>query len=130
MRKLFILSLIILSVSACYAPRPPIRDGEMVAVLNAAAESHKANHRLSLTFAETVPPILSADGDDLLITFARRVILSSAAAKALKTSSFPCVYKGSEGGVLRFRCPKELVIYPETAKDYVDIIAESKGVPR
>jgi hypothetical protein len=127
MRKLFVLSIIILGIQACYAPPPSIKDGEAVAILNAVTESHKANHRLSLTFVETDPPQLTADGDDLLITFARRVILSSAAAKALKSSAFPCVYKGSVGGVLRFRCPKELVIYPETAKDYVDIIAELRA---
>jgi hypothetical protein len=132
MRKLFIFSLIILGISACYAPppRPPIKDGETVAILSAVTESHKANYRLSLTFVETAPPRLTAEGDDLLITFARRAILSTAAAKALKSSSFPCVYKGLEGAVLRFRCPKELVIYPETAKGYVDIIAQKKSVQK
>ncbi|MDR2400435.1 MAG: hypothetical protein LBD73_02135 [Deferribacteraceae bacterium] len=136
MNKRLLALGIILFLSACYAPPPKvspiieedtaeIRGG--VKILAAAAERHRNNRRLNISFGETTPPSVSADGDDLLIMFAERIFIPSEVSKRLLASAFPCKYQETkEDSVLRFRCPKEIVIYPEADNGSVDIIAQKK----
>jgi hypothetical protein len=126
MKRLLPPVILPLVLSSCYAPRLPVEE-DTVKIITAVTERHKSNYRLNIAFGETIPPKVLADGDDLLITFAKHITLSPAALRGLQTSAFPCGYRGTgEKNVLRFRCPKDLIIYPETTGENVDIIAQKK----
>jgi hypothetical protein len=126
MKALFPLIILPLILSSCYAPRLPVEE-DSVKIITAVTERHKSNYRLNIAFSETSPPKILADGDDLLVSFTKRVILSPAALRSLQTSAFPCGYRDTgEKNTLRFRCPKDIIIYPETADGNVDIIAQKK----
>jgi hypothetical protein len=125
MKRLLPPVILSLALSSCYA-RLPVED-DTVRIITAVTERHKSNYRLNIAFGETVPPKILADGDDLLVTFVKRVTLSPAALRGLQTSAFPCAYRGTgEKNLLRFRCPKDIIIYPETTGENVDIIAQKK----
>ncbi|MDR2104432.1 MAG: hypothetical protein LBP51_01615 [Deferribacteraceae bacterium] len=135
MNKLLLTSILILFLYSCYAPPPgvfPIIEEDTavkkVKILAVGSESHKKNHRLNISFTQTMPPAISADGDYLLITFREQLVIPQQIGRTLAASPFPCSYQASgEKSTLRFRCSKDVVaVYPESTEVMVDIIARKQ----